>query len=73
MQKPKVSWPRVSEECVWATVISGLVDALGRLKGAAEKTLKEMEDVIYKYGMERFGRNSTVKTATGDTVERLVL
>lgn len=33
---------------MWTTVISDLVDALGGLK------LEKMEDVIYKYGLERF-------------------
>lgn len=39
----------------WATVNSDLTGALEGLKGAVKKKLEKMGDLIYEYGVERFG------------------
>ena len=66
-QKPKVRWPGASEVKEWNCINVDFKGILEVLKDTAEYELNWKGEVIYNYGMERYGvcqkeRRSKVKT-----------
>ena len=54
-QKPKVRWPGASEVKEWNCINVDLKGILEGLKGTVESKRNCMGEVIYNYGMERYG------------------
>lgn len=53
--KPRVKWPKAAEKREWETVNQDLANILRQQVGTAEKKLDNIGDLIYQYGVERFG------------------
>lgn len=54
-RKSQVKWPGAAERKLWEAVNTDLAKSLEQLKGTAEKKLESMGNLIYQYGVERFG------------------
>ena len=54
-QKAKVRWPRANNSKEWEAVNSDLSVILSKLRGDVVERLEKMGEVIYSYGLERFG------------------
>lgn len=73
-RRPQVKWPSAAQRKLWETINTDLSTALEQLKGTAERKLESMGDVIYHYGMERFGvleKNSRKQLPVVPTSRRL--
>ncbi|XP_049449241.1 uncharacterized protein LOC125899203 [Epinephelus fuscoguttatus] len=54
-QKVRVRWPRANDSKEWEIVNRDLSVILSRLRGNAMERLEKMGDIMYSYGVERFG------------------
>jgi len=54
-QRARVKWPRANSNKEWEAVNKDLLIILGRFGGNASDRLEKMGDIIYSYGVERFG------------------
>ncbi|KAL0199484.1 hypothetical protein M9458_008024, partial [Cirrhinus mrigala] len=79
-RKPQVRWPKSCERKEWETIDTDISNLLGQLRGTVVRKLERMGDLIYNYGVERFGmvekRKKTSPTQTKSRrqqeIERLV-
>ena len=62
--RPQIKWPKSSSKKEWVAIDTDLSNILGGLKGASEKKLEKMSDLIYSYGEERFGIREPGKKKT---------
>lgn len=53
--RPRVKWPKAVEKREWETVNNDLINILEQQVGTAEVKLERMGNIIYQYGVERFG------------------
>ena len=60
-QKARVSWPQAKDKMTWESVDRDLAMVLEGLKGTAMAKLERMGEVIYSYGLDRFGSSDRRK------------
>ncbi|XP_016102606.1 uncharacterized protein [Sinocyclocheilus grahami] len=53
--RPQVKWPKSGSKKEWTKVNADPSKILNELRGTAEKKLDKMSDLVYSYGVERFG------------------
>ncbi|KAL1263729.1 hypothetical protein QQF64_006468 [Cirrhinus molitorella] len=58
-RKPQILWPKSCQKKEWETTDTDLVHLLEGLKGCVERKLDKIGEIIYSYGVERFGVKST--------------
>lgn len=60
-QKARVNWPQAKDKNAWESVDRDLVMLLEGIKGTAKEKLERIGEVVYSYGLERFGSSSGKK------------
>lgn len=67
-RKPLVKWPKACNKTMWKETNTNLCNMLEGIRGTALEKLDRMGDLIYAYGVERFGvvesKRSTPSIAT---------
>lgn len=54
-RKPIVKWPKSCDKTLWKEVNTDLCNILEGIRGVTIKKLERMGNLIYAYGVERFG------------------
>lgn len=77
--RPRVKWPGALQKKEWESINADLTIAMEGMRGTFEKKLNSMGDLIYDYGVERYGVEKrekapplTNRSRRQEEIERLV-